>query len=72
MNERNKYLKPARTAREEDNAIADFFGVTLDDLIGRSGCRQLCVEGLTDAQIQHLNAIISDLRTVDPKKLIQK
>ena len=29
-------------------AIADFFGVTLDDLLGRAERRQLCVEGLTD------------------------
>lgn len=42
-------------------AIADFFGVTLDDLLGRSEQRQLCVEGLTDEQIQHLNAIVRDL-----------
>ena len=42
-------------------AIADFFGVTLDDLLGRAERRQLCVEGLTDAQIQHLNAIVRDL-----------
>lgn len=42
-------------------AIADFFGVTLDDLLGRVERRQLCVEGLTDAQIQHLNAIVRDL-----------
>ena len=41
--------------------IADFFGVTLDDLLGRAERRQLCVEGLTDAQIQHLNAIVRDL-----------
>lgn len=43
-------------------AIADFFGVTLDDLLGRTGRRQLCVEGLTDVQIQHLCALVSDLR----------
>ena len=42
-------------------AIADFFGVTLVDLLGRAERRQLCVEGLTDAQIQHLNAIVRDL-----------
>lgn len=42
-------------------AIADFFGVMLDDLLGRSERRQLCVEGLTDEQIQHLNAIVRDL-----------
>ena len=42
-------------------AIADFFGGTLDDLLGRAERRQLCVEGLTDAQIQHLNAIVRDL-----------
>lgn len=42
-------------------SIADFFGVTLDDLLGRSNRRTLCVEGLTDAQIQHLNALVRDL-----------
>ena len=43
-------------------SIADFFGVTLDDLLGRSSRRTLCVEGLTDSQMQHLNALVQDLR----------
>ena len=45
-------------------AIADFFGVTMDYLLGRDSKRQLCVEGLTDSQIQHLNEIIKDLLKV--------
>lgn len=42
-------------------ALADFFGVTMDDLLGRSNLRFLSVEGLTDTQIQHINAIIRDI-----------
>ena len=43
-------------------AIADFFGVSLDDLLGRAKKLTLCVDGLTDVQIQHLNALVQDLR----------
>lgn len=43
-------------------AIADFFGVSLDDLLGRTKKQMLCVDGLTDSQIQHLNALVQDLR----------
>ena len=42
-------------------ALADFFGVSVDDLLGRSSLRRRCVEGLTDAQIQHLNLIVKDI-----------
>ncbi len=42
-------------------ALSDFFGVSVDDLLGRSTLRRLCVEGLTDVQIQHLNAIVKDI-----------
>lgn len=43
-------------------AIADFFGVTVDYLLDRDNKRQICAEGLTDVQIQHLNAIVKDLQ----------
>ena len=42
-------------------SIADFFGITLDDLLDRTDRRMLCVDGLTDTQIQHLNALVHDL-----------
>ena len=42
-------------------AIAASRGATPAELVGPAGPRQLCVEGLTDAQIQHLNAIVRDL-----------
>lgn len=42
-------------------SIADFFGITLDDLLGRTDRRMLCVDGLIDTQIQHLNALVHDL-----------
>lgn len=42
-------------------SIADFFGITMDDLLGRTDRRMLCVDGLTDTQIQHLNALVHDL-----------
>lgn len=43
-------------------SIADFFGVSVDYLLGRDSCRQLSAEGLTDSQMQHVNAIIKDIR----------
>ncbi len=43
-------------------ALADFFGVTVDDLLGRADQKVLSVEGLTDVQIQHVNALIRDLK----------
>ncbi len=42
-------------------ALADLFGVTVDDLLDRSEKRWLAVDGLTDLQIQHIHALICDL-----------
>ena len=42
-------------------ALADFFGVSVDYLLGRSDKRQLSVEGLTDTQIQHIHALVQDI-----------
>ena len=42
-------------------AIADVFGVTVDYLLERTDKQQICVDGLTDEQIQHINAIIKDI-----------
>lgn len=42
-------------------ALADFFGVSVDYLLGRSDKRQLSAEGLTDTQIQHIHALVQDI-----------
>ncbi len=42
-------------------SIADLFGVTVDYLLGRAEKRFICVEGLTDTQIQHINSLIKDI-----------
>ena len=54
----NNYIQPSV---EMVTAIADFFGVSVDYLLDRSQKQQICVEGLTDEQIQHINAIIKDI-----------
>lgn len=43
-------------------ALADFFGVTVDYLLGRDDHRYIVADGLTDEQIQHLSALVQDLR----------
>ena len=42
--------------------LADIFGVSTDYLLGRTEKRTVCVEGLTDLQITHLQMIADDLR----------
>ncbi len=54
----NNYIQPSV---EMVMAIADVFGVTVDYLLERTDKQQICVDGLTDEQIQHINAIIKDI-----------
>lgn len=54
----NNYIQPSV---EMAMAIADVFGVTVDYLLERTDKQQICVDGLTDEQIQHINAIIKDI-----------
>ena len=42
--------------------IADLFGVTTDNLLGREPLRTLDVSGLTEQQIAHLQMLVEDLR----------
>ena len=42
--------------------IADYFGVSTDNLLGRDTRPQLDVRGLTEQQIAHLRLLIDDLR----------
>ena len=51
--------------------LADFFGVSADEMLGRSDRAVLDVSGLTSAQIQHLSLLVSDLRgeTQSPERL---
>lgn len=41
--------------------IADLFGVTTDNLLGREPLRTLDVSGLTAQQIAHLQMLVEDL-----------
>ncbi len=43
-------------------AIADFFSVSTDVLLGRSPDEVISVDGLTDEQISHIRAIVKDLQ----------
>lgn len=43
--------------------IADFFGVTMDYLLGRSNDNSLDVSQLTPEQAAHIKLIISDIST---------
>ena len=54
----NNYIQPSV---EMVMAIADVFGVTVDYLLERTNKQQICADGLTDEQIQHINAIIKDI-----------
>lgn len=42
--------------------IADCFSVTTDYLLGRDDKAVLCVDGLTEIQIAHIEQLIQDLR----------
>ena len=42
--------------------IADYFGVTLDFLTGRTERNTLDVTGLTESQITHIQLIVDDIR----------
>ena len=48
--------------------IADFFGVSTDDLLGRSEKIVIEVSGLTDEQISHLVSLIDDLTKLNELK----
>lgn len=41
--------------------IADYFGVSTDYMLSRESETRISVEGLTQTQIQHINAIIKDI-----------
>lgn len=42
--------------------LADFFGITTDDLLGRTEKETIDVSGLTAKEIQHLVLLIEDLK----------
>ncbi len=42
--------------------IADLFGVSTDYLLGREIIPRIDVSGLNETEIQHINAIINDIR----------
>lgn len=42
--------------------IADLFGVSTDYLLGRESIPHLDVSGLNETEIQHINALINDIR----------
>ena len=42
--------------------IADLFGVSTDYLLGRDSIPRLDVSGLNETEIQHINALINDIR----------
>ncbi len=42
--------------------IADCFSVTTDYLLGREDKIKICVDGLTDVEVAHIEQIIQDLR----------
>ena len=42
--------------------IADLFGVSTDYLLGRDSTPRLDVSGLNETEIQHINAIVNDIR----------
>ncbi len=42
--------------------IADLFGVTTDYLLDRDGIARIDVDGLSEAEIQHINILVNDLR----------
>lgn len=49
--------------------LADFFGVSTDQLLGREQFSTLDVTGLTPEQIAHLRLLIADLRRANEKPL---
>ena len=55
----NNYILPSV---EMLVVIADYFGVSTDNLLGRDTRPQLDVSGLTEQQIAHLRLLIDDLR----------
>ena len=42
--------------------LAEFFHVTTDYLLGREDKIKICVDGLTDVEVAHIEQIIQDLR----------
>ena len=49
--------------------IADYFGVSTDNLLGRAETELLDVSSLTDTQKAHIALIINDFRTINNKKI---
>lgn len=44
--------------------LADYFGVTVDYLLGRNNHRYIMADGLTDEQMQRITALIQDIRHI--------
>lgn len=49
------------------NQIADFFGVSVDRLLGRESGEHLDLSGLSDEQITHIRLLVKDLRAANRK-----
>lgn len=49
--------------------IADLFGVTTDELLGRENASTIDVSRLTDEQRGHISLLISDLSSLNGEKL---
>jgi transcriptional regulator with XRE-family HTH domain len=45
--------------------IADLFGVSIDYLLGREDIPRIDVRGLSPQNIQHINAIVNDIRKLN-------
>lgn len=50
--------------------IAMFFNTSTDELLDLSKQKMICVDGLTDSQIEHLKMIVNDLTLANSKKNI--
>lgn len=47
---------------ETISAIADYFGVTVDHVLGRDAHRYIVADGLTDEQLQLISSLVQQLR----------
>ena len=45
--------------------IAKFFGVSTDSLLGIESINTIFVDGLSDAQIDHIKLLVNDLRATN-------
>lgn len=60
--ENNNILPSVETV----SAIADYFGVTVDHVLGRDAHRYIVADGLTDEQLQLISSLVQQLRR-DPE-----